>query len=99
MHNIATNKNILGGFSKQFEKIFSGAGISLDDGINKIILRGHANVRHTKEHHQYVLRRLTDATQGLKGGSQQYRNAVSKTLEELRRELLDSPGMIGWTVF
>lgn len=99
MHHIATNKNFFGGFTKQFEKIFSGAGISLDDGINKIILRGHANVRHTPQYHQYVLDRLTRATQGLKSGSQQYRNAVANTLEELRRELLDNPGMIGWTNF
>ena len=99
MHHIATNKNILGGFTKQFQRIFDAAGLSLDDGINKIILRGHANVKHTKEYHQYILRRLTDATQGLKAGSQQYRNAVHRTLEDLRRELLDNPDMISWTVF
>ena len=74
-------------------------GISLDDGKNEIILRGHANVRHTPQYHQYVLDRLTKATQGLRSGSQQYRNAVANTLEELRRELLDNPGMIGWTSF
>ncbi len=99
MHHIATNKNILGGFTKQFEKVFNAAGLSLDDGINKIILRGHANNRHTPQYHQYVLDRLTKGTQGLKSGSQQYRTAVTNTLEELRRELLDNPGMIGWTNF
>jgi RHS repeat-associated protein len=99
LHHIATNKNILGGFTKQFETIFKNAGMSLDDGINQIILRGHKGVRHTPEYHQYVLDRLRGATKNLGVGTRQYRAALQRELEALRGELLDNPDMIEWSAF
>lgn len=73
--------------------------MSLEGGINKIILRGHKNVHHTPDYHQYILDRLRGATNGLRPGSLQYKTALERELEYLRGELIDHPDMIGWTGF
>jgi RHS repeat-associated protein len=91
IHHIASNKAIKSGFTAKFEKIFARAGMTLEDDANKIAVPGHAG-RHAVEYHEYVLKRVTAATEGKSGTAA----AVSLTdvLKELGREILENPGML-----
>lgn len=69
----------------------------MDDGANMMILKGHGFVSyfgHAPKYHKHVLKKLIDAVKNLKPGTQQYRNAFLRALQELREELLENPWMI-----
>jgi hypothetical protein len=90
-HHIATNKNIVGGFTKQFEAIFAKAGMKLNNPANLMPLAGHAG-SHSKGYHQFVLNTLTQATRGLSGDA--YKKALTGALEGLRKMLEKDPNMV-----
>jgi hypothetical protein len=61
-HHLATNKNTIsdtrgGPWTPVFERIFSRAGMTLDDPANKIYLLNHAGP-HSEEYHREIFRRL-----------------------------------------
>ncbi|MBN8888568.1 MAG: AHH domain-containing protein [Rudaea sp.] len=91
MHHIATDKAIKSGFTEAFQKIFKRAGMNLQYEAKKVLLEGHAG-RHAAEYHNYVLRRLQEATDGLQGVEAQ--GALRTTLDEIRQELLKNPEMV-----
>jgi hypothetical protein len=91
MHHIASNKNVAGGFTAQFERLFAKAGRNLDHPSNLMELSGHSG-RHSKLYHQYVLDKLTTATDGLEG--EDMVSALDNALNELRREIAKNPGIV-----
>ncbi len=91
LHHIATNKSIQSGFTAQFERLFGKAGMSLNDAANKVLLEGHKG-RHAAQYHQYVLDRLTAATEGLSGAN--YSRALREELGALRQDLLRNPDLV-----
>jgi RHS repeat-associated protein len=90
LHHIASDKSIKSGFTDAYEKIFSKAGMTLDDAANKIFLEGHKGA-HTNVYKQYVLDTLKSVTQGLSGDA--YKNALLNALDDLRQQLLNNPRM------
>jgi len=84
IHHIISDKAIESGFTDAYKKIFDRAGMSLNDPLNKMILPGHSG-GHTKEYKQFVLRYITDATNGLSG--EKAKAALTKALKDLREML------------
>lgn len=91
IHHIATNKGIQSGYTEKFEKIFSKAGMSLEDPLNKMTLPGHLG-RHSERYHRYVLERLTKAVSGHSGDA--YRQALVKELGELHKAIQSNPDIV-----
>ena len=91
IHHIATNKNLAGGFTKQFEAIFAKAGMKLSDSANLMSLPGHAG-RHSPAYHNHVLQTLQKATEGLSGKA--YKEALTGALNTLRKELEANPDIV-----
>jgi hypothetical protein len=91
LHHIATDKSIVGGFTKQFEKIFAKAGKNLQWGENLMQLEGHAG-RHSELYHKWVLDKLTKATNGLVG--EEAAKALTNTLREIRAEIQRNPRVL-----
>ena len=91
LHHIATDKNIKGGFTAEFERIFGKAGMSLQNPANKMLLEGHAG-RHPVAYHRYTLQRLQRATAGLSGDA--YRTALEGELAAIRQDLLRNPDLL-----
>lgn len=61
-HHLATNKNTIsdtrgGPWTPVFERIFSKAGMTLEDAANKVYLLNHAGP-HSEEYHREIFRRL-----------------------------------------
>lgn len=61
-HHLATNKNTIsdtrgGPWTPVFERIFSRAGMTLEDAANKVYLLNHAGP-HSEEYHREIFRRL-----------------------------------------
>jgi hypothetical protein len=84
-HHLATNKNddsdVRGGpWTPRFERIFTKAGVSLDDDANKVNLLGHFGP-HPEEYHGEIFRRLEDAIRFCKTQQQ----CRLRLLEELKR--------------
>jgi len=80
-HHLATNKNddsgVRGGpWTPRFERIFTKAGMGLDDDANKVNLLGHFGP-HPEEYHGEIFRRLEDAIR------------FCKTQQQCRLRLLD----------
>jgi hypothetical protein len=89
IHHICTNKNCVsavtgGPWTPKFEAIFQKAGMTLDDALNKVAVPGHAG-RHTAEYHETVFRRLSEATDGLRGSA--YTGALQTELRAMGSEL------------
>jgi hypothetical protein len=91
LHHIATDKNIVGGFTAIFERLFAKAGMSLQDSENLVQLEGHAG-RHAAEYHQWVLSRLENATKGLSGAD--LKTALVQELRAIRDALIRNPGLV-----
>ena len=73
LHHLCTNKNCVsllrgGPWTPRFEKLFKGAGMTLDDGLNQVRIPGHFGP-HPEAYHRAVFRRLDQAVQGLRGGA------------------------------
>ncbi|WP_375755881.1 AHH domain-containing protein [Corallococcus exercitus] len=65
VHHIATNKwweatRDGGPWSPKFQELFDRAGMSLDDEVNTVRVRGHQGP-HPREYHEEVYTRLSDA--------------------------------------
>lgn len=90
MHHIASDKSIKSGFTSRYEKIFDNAGMTLQDGANKVFLKGHSGA-HTAIYKQYVLRYITEATEGLTGPAA--KEALTNALNNIKQQLLDNPKM------
>jgi len=95
IHHICTNKNCVsaasgGPWTPRFKDIFDKAGMSLDDGFNKIAVLGHKGP-HPEIYHRAVFDRLSDATKGLNGAA--YRNALQNELTVIGKEI-QTPGSI-----
>jgi RHS repeat-associated protein len=88
LHHIATNKNTIsaatgGPWTPRLEPLFKKAGMTLEDGLNKIRIPGHAGP-HPAGYHRAVFRRLTTATEGLSGEA--YTKALQRELDAIGRE-------------
>src|SRR6266487_1571670 len=73
IHHICTNKNCIsaatgGPWTPRFEAIFEKAGMTLEDGLNKIPVAGHGG-SHSERYHQAIFDRLVKRTNGLDGAA------------------------------
>jgi hypothetical protein len=94
-HHIATDKNWKseargGPWSPVFFVIFSRGGITLQHPKNIVEVPGHKGP-HPQRYHEIVFDRLTKATEGLEPGSEAYRQALLRALDELGAEA-QTPG-------
>ncbi|NLW27979.1 MAG: hypothetical protein GXY93_11355 [Hungateiclostridium saccincola] len=78
------------GYTEAYNEIFERAGMSLQDDVNIVYLEKHKGA-HTKVYKQYVLDYLTGATEGLTG--EEAKTALTRTLNELKNQLLQNPRM------
>jgi RHS repeat-associated protein len=90
-HHIATDKSINSGFTEQFKQLFSKAGLTLNNDINKIKVIGHKG-RHSAKYHQWVLDRLTNATEGLRGSD--YKDALIEELFAIGQDVVKNPQLL-----
>ena len=91
LHHIATDKSIVGRFTKQFERIFAKASKNLQWGENLMQLEGHSG-RHSELYHKWVLDKLTKATNGLVG--EEAAKALTNALREIRSEIQRNPRIL-----
>lgn len=91
IHHIASDKAIASGVTKEFEKIFAGAGMTLQDSANKIFVPGHLG-RHSAKYNEYVLATLRAAVEGKSGAA--YGNALRQSLRDLKQKILKNPGIL-----
>lgn len=91
LHHIATDKAIVSGFTEQFEKIFARAGKDLQWSENLMELEGHAG-RHARAYHEFVLEKLSKATNGLVGKDAE--RALGQALRELRAIITSNPDIL-----
>ncbi|RKG74145.1 hypothetical protein D7W79_23660 [Corallococcus exercitus] len=90
VHHIATNKwweatHNGGPWSPEFQKLFDRAGMSLDDEVNTVRVRGHQGP-HPREYHEAVYKRLSDAL-GKCRTILKCREALVEELQSLGREI------------
>lgn len=95
LHHICTDKNRLstvcgGPWTPRFEAIFEKAGMTLEDGLNKVYILNHRGP-HPEAYHQAVYDRLVSATNGLSGYA--YKNAIESELGVIGREA-STPGTL-----
>jgi len=82
VHHVASNK---GGWRRVFDDLFSGAGMKLNDRINRIRVPGHVG-----PHGRYnfaVYDRLESAVRGHARGTAGYRSALRSELGHIRQDL------------
>ncbi|QAT81886.1 putative lipoprotein [Corallococcus coralloides] len=102
VHHIATNKwweatRDGGPWSPKFQELFDRAGMSLDDELNTVRVPGHKGP-HPREYHETILGRLRTAL-GRCQSIAQCRNALTKELKKLGREILqEGTDLHGWVV-
>ena len=84
VHHIATDKDPR--LADQVEKIFTNAGMTLQDKYNKMRLQGHKGP-HGTWYNKSVLERLRFAVGGHKPGTKQYREALVRELKSIRRDI------------
>ncbi len=87
-HHLATEKNYKsvargGPWSPQFEELFKKAGMTLQGGLNKILVAGHYGP-HPEAYHRAVYDRLLAATKGLSG--EDYTKAFKAALTKIGDE-------------
>ncbi|WP_164020261.1 AHH domain-containing protein [Pyxidicoccus trucidator] len=107
IHHICTNKNEVsdrtgGPWSPIFEDIFKQAGMTLNDTVNLVRIKGHKG-SHTREYHQEVLNRIARAMKGCKDTAQcrtRLVNELSRIAHDLttpgtmmRRLIMKEPGV------
>ncbi|CAG2149643.1 hemagglutinin repeat-containing protein [Cupriavidus numazuensis] len=95
LHHVCTDKNCVsaangGPWTPEFEKLFDGAGMSLQDQANKVMVEGHKGP-HPQEYHEAVYERLDGAVQGIRRGTPEYENALRSALEKIKIEIA-TPG-------
>lgn len=84
IHHIATDKNLIsaaagGPYTPKFEAIFEKAGMTLQDGLNKLPIPGHRGPH--PEYNRVVYERLASSVEGLNGAS--YQRALQKELQTI----------------
>lgn len=89
-HHIATDKwldatHSGGPWTPRFQKIFDRAGVSLNDPVNKVRIKGHVGP-HPQDYHEEVYERLNAATLECRG-IPQCRDALVMELRALAKEL------------
>ncbi len=94
-HHICTNKNCIsplfgGPWTPRLKPLFDKAGMNMDDALNKVSVPGHYGP-HPEAYHREVYRRLSQSTQGLKGGP--FTRAFQTELGAMNQELR-TPGSI-----
>lgn len=90
VHHIATE---YGNWAKQFEKLFEGAGMTLQNPLNKISIPGHVGPHGV--YNPIVFQRLADTVKGLTPGTPVYRIAFYREMIRLRRDVLDPTNPLG----
>ncbi|HEX2958167.1 MAG TPA: PA14 domain-containing protein [Chitinispirillaceae bacterium] len=88
IHHLFTNKSKVSGISAQFGDYLSGAGMSLKDAENLAPILGHKG-SHGKGFWQPFLEQLKVTTDGLKKGTPEYNEAVTKVLESAGKQAVD----------
>lgn len=91
VHHIATNKNIVNGYTKKLESIFQKGGMKLSNAENLLPMFEHYS-KHKPEYHDYIIDRLTNATANLSGA--QYTQALKSELEKIGNDLVDNPHLL-----
>ncbi|NVJ09263.1 AHH domain-containing protein [Myxococcus sp. AM001] len=91
IHHICTNKNDKsdrtgGPWTPRFKEIFDKAGMSLNDPVNLIRIKGHQG-SHPREYHEIVHGRLLEVVQGCRGVAM-CRRALERELAAIARELV-----------
>ncbi|HKD79391.1 MAG TPA: RHS repeat-associated core domain-containing protein, partial [Candidatus Angelobacter sp.] len=82
-HHIATNKNIKGGFTAAFEKVFAKADMTLEHDANKMpVSTVFHNGPHPEAYHQMVLDKTRAAVEGKSGKAAQ--NSLIRALNQIR---------------
>lgn len=90
LHHIATNKNDVsaqrgGPWTPRFRKLFTKAGMSMEDTENKVPILGHKGP-HAERYHQLVHKRLYEATEECSSIAE-CRAALKAALERLAGEI------------
>ncbi|WIG96446.1 AHH domain-containing protein [Myxococcus sp. SDU36] len=93
-HHIATDKwwdstNSGGPWSPRFQRLFDKAGMTLNDPVNIVNVKGHKGP-HPQEYHEKIFERLVDATRTCRS-IQQCRVALTAELKRLSRRI-STPG-------
>jgi hypothetical protein len=93
-HHLATNKNSVsdargGPWTQRFELIFAKAGMSLEDGANRVYLLGHAGP-HPGDYHDEVFRRLSNAVRICRT-TQECKASLTRELNRIADEIC-TPG-------
>jgi RHS repeat-associated protein len=93
LHHICTDKFCIslrrgGPWTPRFKDIFKGAGMKLDDALNKVLVAGHKGP-HPEEYHTYVYDTLLRELRGKSG--EEYKETLQKTLVRLGEEI-STPG-------
>lgn len=71
----------------RFRVFFEKAGLDIDNGPENIVEVVDHVGPHPQEYHELVLERLTNATEGIKPYSPEYKEAVTKALEQIGKRL------------
>ncbi|WP_043274788.1 AHH domain-containing protein, partial [Pseudomonas sp. PH1b] len=93
IHHICTNKCTSGAngqiaWTKEYQRFFDGADLNINRATeNLVAVPGHRGP-HPIEYHQYVYGSLEQATQGLVPRTPAYKEAVTKTLDGIKKEAL-----------
>lgn len=93
IHHICTNKCTSGAngqiaWTKEYQRFFDGADLNINRATeNLVAVPGHRGP-HPIEYHQYVYGSLEQATQGLAPRTPAYKEAVTKTLDGIKKEAL-----------
>jgi hypothetical protein len=82
IHHIASVEDKV--FTPQLQTLFDKAGLSMQSAWNRMRFPGHVGP-HGKFYNAYILTRLRDATDGLKGSA--FRTALINELKQIRLEL------------
>jgi hypothetical protein len=94
VHHICTDKNDVsdktgGPWTPIFEDIFKQAGMTLNDSVNLVRIKGHKG-SHTREYHQEVLNRISRAMKGC-NDTEQCRGKLIQELRKIARDFT-TPG-------
>ena len=87
LHHIATTRHTTK-WTGKFKKLFSKAGVSMEDPANTIPLPGHCGP-HLEEYHEWVFDKLKRVIDNVNG--KDVEKAFRKELWKIKKELIDNP--------
>lgn len=96
LHHICTNKCSVGqngqiAWTPKYQEFFDRADLNIDKATENLVAVPGRRGPHPDAYHQYVFGSLDDATRGFTPNTPEYKNAVTNTLNQIKREAL-TPG-------